>query len=115
LEQDTENAWLIFARRNKAALPYRTWCNTHEHPLGDYLFSQDANPQPQISKDATEKRVAWTVARYRSEMDGYALWDHLSEQLFRAIGGCFENFSRSVGSISQGTYSQQAVYFSYTL
>jgi hypothetical protein len=62
LEQDTENAWLIFARRNKAALPYRTWCNTHEHPLGDYLFSQNANPQRQISKDATEKSVVRTVA-----------------------------------------------------
>jgi hypothetical protein len=31
-------------------------------PLGHYLFSQDANSQPQISKDATEKRVARTVA-----------------------------------------------------
>jgi hypothetical protein len=33
-----------------------------EIPLGHYLFSQDANSQPQISKDATEKRVARTVA-----------------------------------------------------
>jgi hypothetical protein len=57
--------WLIFARKNKAALPYRHWCHPPEHPLGHYLFSQDANPQPQISKDATEKRVVRTVACYR--------------------------------------------------
>ena len=50
-----------------------------EIPLGHYLFSQDANPQPHISKDATEKRVARTVACYRSEMDGYALCDHLGK------------------------------------
>jgi hypothetical protein len=47
-------SWLIFARKNKAALPYRTWCHPPEHPLGQYLCSQDANPQSQISKDATE-------------------------------------------------------------
>jgi hypothetical protein len=100
--------------RNKAALPYRTWRATPEHPLSHYLFSQDASPQPQISKDATEKRVARTVACYRSGMNGYALCDHLSGQLFRAIGGYFGNFSRSVGRISEETYSQQAVYLSYT-
>ena len=101
-------------RRNKAALPYRTWCHPPEHPLGHYLFSQDANPQPQISKDATEKRVARTVACYRSGMNKYELCDHLSEQLFRAIGGYFANFSGSVSRISEETYSQQAVYLSYT-
>jgi hypothetical protein len=47
-------------------------------------------------------------------MDGYALCDHLSEQLFSEIGGYFANFCRSVGSISKDTYSQQAVYLSYT-
>jgi hypothetical protein len=83
--------------------------------LGHYLFSQDANPQPQISKDATEKRVARTVACYRSEIDGYALCDNLGEHLFREIGGYFENFSGSVGRISEETYSEQAVYLSYTL
>jgi hypothetical protein len=64
--------WLIFVRKNTAALPYRTWRHPPLLPLSQYLFSQDANPQPQISKDATEKRVARTVACYRSEMDGYA-------------------------------------------
>ena len=58
--------------------------------------------------------MAWTVACYRSEMDGYALCDHLGEQLFREIGGYFENFSGSIGSISEETYSQQAVYLPYT-
>jgi hypothetical protein len=48
-------------------------------------------------------------------MDGYALCDDLGEQLFRKIGGYFENFSGSVSRISEETYSQQAVYLSYTL
>jgi hypothetical protein len=43
------------------------------------------------------------------------LRDHHSQQLFRAIHGYFANFSRSVGSISEEIYSQQAVYLSYTL
>jgi hypothetical protein len=42
------------------------------------------------------------------------LRDHHSQQLFRAIHGYFANFSRSVGSISEEIYSQQAVYLSYT-
>ena len=67
-----------------------------------------------IGVDATEKRVARTVACYRSEMDGYALCDHLSEQLSSGIGGYFENFSSSVSRISEETYSQQAVDLSYT-
>jgi hypothetical protein len=78
------------------------------------LFSQGANPQPQISKDATEKRLARTVAYYRSGIDGYALCDHLTEQLFRAVGGHVANFSSSVGGSSEKTYCQQAVYLSYT-
>ena len=68
-----------------------------------------------IGVDATEKRVARTVACYRSEMDGYALCDHLSEQLSRAIGGYFPNFSSSVGSISEEISSRQVVCLSYTL
>ena len=44
-------------------------------------------------------------------MDGYALRDHLSKQVFSVIGGYFENFARSVGSISEETYFQQAIYF----
>jgi Zn-dependent protease with chaperone function len=47
-------------------------------------------------------------------MNGYELHGHLSEQLFRTIGNYFANFSRSVGSISEEIYSQQAVYLSYT-
>jgi len=47
-------------------------------------------------------------------MKKYEFRDHLSEQLFRAIGGYFAKSSCSVGSISEETYSQQAVYFSYT-
>jgi|TARA_B110000259_G_scaffold162094_1_gene186631 hypothetical protein len=34
-------------------------------------------------------------------MDGYALRDHQRKQFFRAIGGYFANFSRSVGSITK--------------
>ena len=65
-------------RTNKAALPYRTWCHPPAHPLGHYLVSQDANSQPQISKDATEKRVVRTVACYRSGMNKYELCEHLT-------------------------------------
>jgi len=45
-------------------------------------------------------------------MNGYALRDHRSEQIFRAIGGYFATFFSSVGSANEETYSQQAVYFS---
>jgi hypothetical protein len=45
-------------------------------------YSQEANPQRQISKDPTEKRVAWTVACHRSEMNGYAFGDHSHRQTF---------------------------------
>jgi hypothetical protein len=34
------------------------------------------------------------------------LHGHLSEQLFRAVGGYVANFSSSVSSISQEIYSQ---------
>ena len=47
-------------------------------------------------------------------MKKYALCDHLSEQLFRAVGGYVANFSRSIGSISEEIYSQLAAYLSYT-
>ena len=46
------------------------------------LFSQEANPQPQISKDATEKRVARTAADSRSGMSGYEWHAKHSEQGF---------------------------------
>jgi hypothetical protein len=42
------------------------------------------------------------------------LHGRLSEHFFRAIGGYFPNFSSSVGSISEESDSQQAVYLSYT-
>jgi hypothetical protein len=57
--------------------------------------------------------MARTTAGSRSGMDGYELRDHLSEQLFRPVGGYFANFSSSVGSISEEIYFQQAVYLSY--
>ena len=47
-------------------------------------------------------------------MKKYEFRDHLSEQLFRKIDGCLAKSSRSVGSISEELYSQQAVYLSYT-
>jgi hypothetical protein len=47
-------------------------------------------------------------------MDEYELRGHLSQQLFRAVGGYVANFSSSVGSISKESYSQRAVYLSYT-
>ena len=67
---------------------------------------QEADPQPHINKDATEKLVARTAAGSRSGMDGYELHGHLSEQLFSAIGDYFANFSSSVGSVSEEIYSR---------
>ena len=58
--------------------------------------------------------MARTAAGSRSGMDEYELHGHLSEQLFRAVGGYVANFSRSVRGISQEIYYQQAVYLSYT-
>ena len=72
-----------------------------EHTLGQYLCSQEANPQPQISKDATEKRVVRMVAYYPPGMNKYELRDHLSEKLSRATGNYLANFSSSVSRISQ--------------
>jgi hypothetical protein len=63
--------------------------------------------------EARSERTS-AVAYYRSGMNGYKLHGHLSEQFFRATGGYFANLARSVGSISEETYSQQAVYVSYT-
>ena len=47
------------------------------------LFSQEANPHPQISKDATEKRVARNAADFRSGMSGYEWHAKHSAQGFR--------------------------------
>jgi hypothetical protein len=58
--------------------------------------------------------MARTAAGSRSGMDEYELHGHLSEQLFRAVGGYVANFSRSIGSISEEIYSQLAAYLSYT-
>ena len=51
--------------------------------------------------DATENPMTPTVAGSRTGMDEYELHGHLSEQLFRAVGGFFANFSSSVSRISQ--------------
>jgi len=106
--------WLIFARRNRVSLPYRFSHRQPGHLLPRCLFSQEANSQPHISKDATENPMARTAAYSRSRMDENELHGHLSEKLFRAIGNYFANLSSSVGSISEEIYSRQAVYFSYT-
>jgi hypothetical protein len=74
----------------------------------------DQSTEKIFGDHSTEKRMAWTVACYRSGMNGYALGDHLSEQLFSAIGGYLANFSSCVGSISEKTYCQRAAYLSYT-
>ena len=47
-------------------------------------------------------------------MKKYALCDHLSEQIFRATGDYFANFSSSIGSISEEIVSQLAAYLSST-
>jgi hypothetical protein len=70
-------------------------------PLSHYLFSQDANLESQISKDATEERLVRKTACYRAGVQKFLLCDHLSEQLLWAIGGYFEHFSSSVSRISK--------------
>ena len=45
--------------------------------------------------------MARTAAGCRSGMNGYELHDHLSEQLFRPLGGYFENFSSSISRINR--------------
>jgi hypothetical protein len=58
-DQDVIDKTLAHLREKEQShptLPYRTWCHPPEKPPGRYLFSQDASPPPQISKDATEQR-----------------------------------------------------------
>jgi len=50
--------------------------------------------------------MARTAAGSRSRMNKYELHDHLSEQLFRAVGGYFANFSSSVSTVSEEIYHQ---------
>ena len=107
-------SWLIFARRNRMSLPGPSWCPQPGRHLPRCLFSQEANSQTHISKNATEKPTARATAGSRSGMDGYELRDHLSQQRLRPTGGYFENFYSSVGSISEEIDFQQAVYLSYT-
>ena len=106
--------WLILRARNRTPPLCHTWHHRPERHQRHCLFSQEADPQPHISKDATETTMAWTTAGSRSGMGGYELHDQLSEQFLRPAGGYFANFSSSVGSICEETYFQQAVYFSYT-
>jgi len=89
------------------------WCHPPEHPLGHYLFLQEANPQPQISKDATEKRVALTVPCYRLGMDGYALCDHSYRQTFSEAGRLALIFLGAVSGFDEAILSQQPFYLSY--
>ena len=84
-------------------------------PPAKLSFSQEANSKPHISKDATEKTMAWTTAGSRSGMGGYELHDQLSEQFFRPAGGYFANFSSSVaGSVRKSTLDRP-LYSSGTL
>jgi hypothetical protein len=84
-----------------------------EHTLGHYLFSQEANPQPKISKDATEKHVARTVACHPSGMKKYELCDH-SAINFSGQPVVIPRISpvQLAGSVRKS--SKQRVYSSYT-
>ena len=104
-------SWAIFARRNRMSLPGPFWYRQPGRHLPRCLFSQEANSQTHISKDATEKPMARTTAGSRSGMDGYELHDHLSEYFFRAIDGYFAKFSSSVGSIRKEIYSDRPFIF----
>ena len=75
-------SWLIFARRNREPLPGPSWHRQSGRHLPTGLFSQEANPQTQTCKDATEKSVAQTVAYCCSGMSGYEWHAQHSEQDF---------------------------------
>ena len=115
-DQDIIDRILAHLREKEQEAPARPLLvpPTRAPPATLSLFA-GSESQRRISKDATEKTMAWTTAGSRSGMGGYELHDQLSEQFFRPAGGYFANFSSSVGSISEEIYSQQAVYFSYTL
>ena len=91
-------AWPIFARRKRKPLPCPFWYRQPGRHLPRCLVSPGRSL---ISRDATENPMARTAAGSRSGMDEYELHGHLSEQLFRAVGGYVANFSRSVSRISQ--------------
>ena len=88
---------LSYWRATRSRLPVRS------HPPARLLRMLEAR---------SERTSA--VACYRSGMKKYQFRDHLSEQIFRKIGDYFAKSSRSVGSINEETYSQQAVYLFYT-
>ena len=54
-----------------------------------------------LLKDEAARIGCGRGKRKTLKMDGHKLCDHLSEQLFRAIGGYFENFYSSVRVISK--------------
>ena len=72
-----------------------------------YLFSQDANLQPQrsTSNHATEKRVARAVGCYRSGMDGSALCDHSYRQTFSEADRLALLFIGAVTRIGEATFT----------
>jgi len=82
IRTSSTESWQIFERRNRKPLPGPSWYRQPERHLPACLFSQEANPQPQISKDATEKRVPRTAADSRSGMSGYEWHAKHSEQGF---------------------------------
>ena len=94
-------SWLILRARNTTPPLCHTWHHRPERHLRHYLFSPGRSF---ISRDATENPMARTAAGSRSGMDEYELHSHLSEQLFRAVGGYVANFSSSVSRVSEETY-----------
>jgi hypothetical protein len=70
------------------------------------FYKRRISPQPQISKEATEKRVARTVACYRSGMDGYALCDHSHRQTFSEADQLALIFLGAVTRIGEATFTQ---------
>ena len=79
-----QSFWPIFARRKRKLLPGPFWYRQPGRHLPRCLFSPGRSF---ISRDATENPMARTAAGSRSGMDEDELHGHLSEQLFRAVGG----------------------------
>ena len=67
---------------------------------------REANPEPQISKDATEKPVVRTVACYRSGINKYELSDHSHRQTFSEADRLALIFLAAVTRIDEAIFSQ---------
>ena len=71
-------SWLIYAKRNEAALPYRTWCQLPKHPWAITSFRRTRIHSAE-SVRALNNPVAGNFAHARSGMSSYESQEHRRE------------------------------------